>query len=144
MLKWICSLALVFVAAPAALFAMEPTADVRVRTVLNTTTTWDGTALSYPAGDAEITGLIVEIAPGAQVGWHLHPVPSFGMVLEGELEVRLQNGKQKILRAGDAVAEVVNTLHNSRNLGSRPVKLLVFYAGAIGQKLTIREGDVIR
>jgi len=37
------------------------------------------------------------------------------------------------------LAEVINTLHNGRNLGSTPVKLVVFYAGVVGQKLTVKE-----
>ena len=51
--------------------------------LLKTQTSWDGTAIEYPKGKAEITGMIVEIAPGGETGWHLHPVPSFGMLLEG-------------------------------------------------------------
>ena len=83
--------------------------------------------------------MVIEIALGGETGWHLHPVPSFGMVLEGELEVQLKNGDVKRLKPGEALAEVVNTLHNGRNVGSVPVKLVVFYAGAVGQKLTIKE-----
>ena len=119
--------------------ALEQSANVKVATVLKTTSSWDGKALAYPAGQAEITGMLIEIAPGGETGWHLHPVPSFGMVLEGELEVHLKDGAVKKLHAGEALAEVVNTLHNGRNTGSVPVKLLVFYAGATEQKLTVKE-----
>jgi hypothetical protein len=42
----------------------------------------------------------------------------------------------KRLEAGDALAEVVNTTHNGRNVGDVPVRLVVFYAGAAGQGLT--------
>jgi quercetin dioxygenase-like cupin family protein len=104
--------------------------------VLKTQTSWDGKALEYPKGTAEITGMIVEIAPGGETGWHLHPVPSFGMVLEGELEVTLKNGARKIIKQGEALAEVVNTLHNGRTIGSTPVKILVFYAGSTDSKIT--------
>jgi quercetin dioxygenase-like cupin family protein len=120
-------------------YALEQSAVVKVSTVLKTETTWDGKPIEYPSGKAEITGIVVEIAPGGETGWHLHPVSSFGMVLEGELEVQLKNGALKQLKAGDALAEVVNTLHNGRNVGSAPVKLVVFYAGAVGQKLSIKE-----
>jgi quercetin dioxygenase-like cupin family protein len=92
----------------------------------------------YPDGKAEITGVLVEIAPGGETGWHLHPVPSFGMILEGTLEVSLKNGSIKRLQAGDAIAEVVNTPHNGRNVGNIPVKLAVFYAGTVGQALSIK------
>lgn len=117
-------------------YALDQTDAIHVQTVLKTQTSWDGKALDYPKGQAEITGMIVEIAPGAETGWHLHAVPSFGMVLEGELEVQLKDGATKQLKAGEALAEVVNTPHNGRNLGATPVKLIVFYAGAVGQKLS--------
>jgi quercetin dioxygenase-like cupin family protein len=117
-------------------FSIEASTEVKVTPVLKTQTSWDGKALEYPKGTAEITGLIVEIAPGGETGWHLHPVPSFGMVLEGELEVTLKNGARKIIKQGEALAEVVNTLHNGRTIGSTPVKILVFYAGSTDSKIT--------
>ena len=120
-------------------YALDQTDAIHVQTVLKTQTSWDGKALDYPKGQAEITGMIVEIAPGAETGWHLHAVPSFGIVLQGELEVRLKDGKTKYLKSGEALAEVVNTLHNGRNMGSTPVKLIVFYAGAVGQTLSEKE-----
>lgn len=120
-------------------YALDQTDAIRVHTLLKTDTSWDGKALEYPKGQAEITGMIVEIAPGAETGWHLHAVPSFGMVLEGELEVQLKDGKTKYLKSGEALAEVVNTLHNGRNVGATPVKLIVFYAGVAGQKLSEKE-----
>ena len=118
--------------------ALDKSAAVKVTQLLKTTNSWDGKPIVYPDGKAEITGLLVEIAPGAETGWHLHPVPSFGMVLEGTLEVTLKGGRVKQLQAGDVLAEVVNTSHNGRNVGNIPVKLVVFYAGAVGQSLTIK------
>lgn len=117
-------------------YALDETDAIQVNTILKTQSSWDGNALEYPTGQAEITGMIVEIKPGAETGWHLHAVPSFGMVLEGELEVQLKDGKTKLLKSGEALAEVVNTLHNGRNVGNSPVKLIVFYAGVAGQKLS--------
>lgn len=120
-------------------FSLEQAASVQVSTVLKAENSWDGKPIGYPQGKPEITGMLIEIAPGGETGWHLHPVPSFGMVLEGELEVQLKNGAVKRLKSGEALAEVVNTLHNGRTIGSVPVKIVVFYAGAVGQKLTEKE-----
>jgi len=116
--------------------AIEQTKAVKVTTMLKTQASWDGQPLQYPAGQAEVTGMLIEIAPGGETGWHLHPVPSFGMVLEGELEVSLKDGRRNRLKPGDALAEVVNTAHNGRNVGTVPVKLVVFYAGSKGQPLS--------
>jgi quercetin dioxygenase-like cupin family protein len=120
-------------------YSLEESATIKASTILKTETSWDGKPLEYPSGKAEITGMVVEIAPGSETGWHSHAVPSFGMILEGELEVQLKTGEVKYLKSGEALAEVVNTLHNGRNVGASPVKLVVFYAGAVGQKLTTKE-----
>lgn len=118
--------------------ALEPSASVKTTTLMKTSSSWDGTPIAYPSGQAEITGLLVEIAPGGETGWHQHPVPSFGMLLEGELDVRLKDSSVKRLKAGDTLAEVVNTLHNGRNAGTTPLKLVVFYVGAVGQPLSVK------
>lgn len=127
----------IFAAQPA--FALDQSASVKVTRLLQSPTSWNGAALAYPAGQAEVTSLLIEIAPGGETGWHLHPVASFAYVLEGELEVSLKDGSVKRLSAGQALAEVVNTLHNGRNVGKGPLKLVVFYAGAAGSTLTIKE-----
>lgn len=127
-------LALLSLALPAAAF--ESNTALKVTPLLKTTTTWEGKPIAYPAGQAEITGLIIEIAAGGETGWHSHPVPSFGMMLEGTLAVTLKDGRVKELKAGDAIAEVIGTVHNGRVIGNKPVKLIVFYAGAVGQALT--------
>ncbi len=118
--------------------AIEPSAAIKVTPLLKTQTSWNGTPISYPEGKAEITGMMIEIAPGAETGWHLHEVPSFGTVLEGELDVHLQDGRINHLKKGDSLAEVINTIHNGHAVGNTPVKIIVFYAGAEGKKLTIK------
>lgn len=119
--------------------ALEESDAIKVTTILKTQTTWDGTPIVYPEGQAEVTGMLVEIAVGAQTGWHLHPVPSFAVIVQGELEVHLKSGEVKKLKAGDGLAEVVNTLHNGHNVGTIPVKLFVFYTGVVGEKLSHKE-----
>ncbi|MDX1250813.1 MAG: cupin domain-containing protein [Gammaproteobacteria bacterium] len=121
--------------------AIELSSAVKVSTVLKTDKSWDGQPIVYPEGKPEITGVVVEIAPGGETGWHSHPVPSFGMVLEGELEVQLKTGQAKRFTAGEALAEVTNALHNGRNVGQSPLKIIVFYGGVVGQKLSVKEGE---
>jgi len=118
--------------------ALDPSGTVQVTPLLKTTTSWNGQPLAYPTEPAEVTGLLVEIAPGGETGWHKHPVPSFALVLEGTLEVTLQDGSVNHLEAGEALAEVVNTLHNGRNVGTVPAKLAVFYTGVRGQPVTAK------
>jgi quercetin dioxygenase-like cupin family protein len=120
-------------------YALEESEAVSVSTILKTQTTWDGTPIVYPSGQAEVTGMLVEIAVGAQTGWHLHPVPSFAVIVQGELEVHLKSGEVKQLKAGDGLAEVVNTMHNGHNVGNIPVKLFVFYTGVVGDPLSYKD-----
>ncbi len=126
-----------FLLQPAA-HALEPATGIKSQTILKTQQSWDGSPITYPAGQAEVTGMLIEIAPQAETGWHKHPAPSFGYILQGQLDVRLKDGQIKQLKTGDAIAEVVNTLHNGRNNGDIPVKLVVFYAGVSNQQLTER------
>ncbi|MGQ0751783.1 MAG: cupin domain-containing protein [Betaproteobacteria bacterium] len=123
---------------PAGALALEETPAIKVTPLIKITTSWNGKPIVYPQGQAEISGMVIEIAPGAETGWHAHPVPSFGMMLEGTLEVTLKDGKKKRLSAGEGLVEVVDTLHNGRNVGKGPVRLVVFYAGAVGKPLTVK------
>jgi len=104
---------------------------------LSTTKTWDGAPIHYPSGTAKVTGAIHTIPPGVETGWHLHPVPCFAFVLEGELVVELKDGRTKNLKAGDTLAEVIGTLHNGKNTGKVPLKIAIFYIGNTELKNTI-------
>lgn len=119
--------------------ALDSSPGVRVFQLMKTGSSWNHQPIFYPRGRAEITAMRVEIAPGAATGWHAHAVPSFAVILEGELEVFLRNGQSRRLKAGDVLAEVVDTFHNGRNVGNTPVKLVVFYAGAEGLPNTIKQ-----
>ena len=119
--------------------ALGAAAGVTVTPLAKETASWDGRPIVYPQGKPEMTALLVEIAPGAQTGWHHHLVPNFAYMLEGTLELTLDDGRVKLLKAGEELPEVVNRPHNGRNVGSTPVKLLVFYAGAVGTPLSVEE-----
>lgn len=95
--------------------------------------TGNGQKIVYPVTDkAEVTAIRVELAEGAETGWHSHPVPVYAYVLNGELDVELDGGQVVSYRAGDAIIEVLNTLHNGRNRGPDTVRLAVFYTGIEG------------
>jgi quercetin dioxygenase-like cupin family protein len=122
---------------PIVALAVEPNSAVKVTSLLKTTTGWDGKQIVYPEGQPEMTALLVEIAPGESTGWHQHPVPSFGFLLEGTLEISLMDGRVKRMEPGEALSEVTDTMHIGRAVSKTPVKIVVFYAGAIGKALTI-------
>jgi quercetin dioxygenase-like cupin family protein len=112
---------------------------VKVTQIKKATTTTNGEKISYPKADSpEVTIVTVEIPPRGETGWHAHPVPVLGYVLSGELVVEFEDGKQNRFKDGDAIIEVVNALHNGKNPGNAPVKLVVFYLGAEGQPVTTK------
>lgn len=113
--------------------------EIVITPLLKTQKDGAGNKLVYPTnGNAEATAVLVEIPPGAQTGWHKHPVPCFAYILEGELQVELETGKVETLKAGHAFAEVVNVLHNGINRGSAPVKLVMLVVGVEAQPFAVR------
>ncbi|MCK9636013.1 cupin domain-containing protein [Methylobacter sp. Wu8] len=128
---------------PLAASALDENPTIKVTQLLKTTTSWDGKQIIYPKGQGEVTALTVEIAPEGETGWHEHPVPSFGYIMEGELELRLATGEVKFLHAGDVLPESVGVLHNGRNTGEEPLKILVFYTGEVGAKLSVAHPEFV-
>src|SRR5690625_1300618 len=108
---------------------------VRSELLLQTSSSWDGTPIVYPEGEAEVSALLIEIEPGGETGRHIHPVTSFNYLLQGTLEVTKEDGQKVLLEAGDAVVEVTDQVHFGRNVGDEPVRLLVFYPGVAGGEL---------
>jgi len=112
---------------------------VKITKLLQSSTTIEGQTIAYPPSDkAEMSALMVEVAPGEEVGLHLHPVPLVVYVMEGELDVEVAEGGKHKIPAGKAFLEVVNTWHNGINRGKVPVKFLVVFAGEIGKSNLIR------
>lgn len=113
-------------------------AGVSVETLVKSNQTWDGTVLTaYPASEPEITVLRYNIAPGAQLPPHHHPVINVGYIIKGELTVNTSQGLKKQLKAGDAVVELVDQIHFGKNEGTEPVEMVVVYAGTNGQKISV-------
>jgi quercetin dioxygenase-like cupin family protein len=101
---------------------------------------WNGAALpGYPSDTAEISVLRIEIAPGAKLPLHSHPVINAGYLISGELTVITEQGATLHLKAGEAVIEVVNTWHLGRNEGDVPAVIVVFYAGTPGTPLSVQK-----
>ena len=137
----LCLIGLFLVVSPAS--AADYDTGVAVKVLKKTRVTGNGRKISYPRTDkAEVTALVVDLAPGAETGWHQHPVPVYAYVVTGRLSVELKGGKTVSFGAGEAVIEVVDTLHNGKNIGTEPVKLAVFYLGTEGTPNVIKPGPV--
>jgi quercetin dioxygenase-like cupin family protein len=53
--------------------------------------------------------------PGAETGRHTHPGPTVFVLLEGELEETLADGKTRTLKAGQGYWKPARAEHNVRN-----------------------------
>lgn len=128
------SLSLSATAADPAQGTIRPSAlQPQLRTILSTGTTIVGELLKYPSGGpALITAVEITFEPGQQTGWHTHPVPLFGYMLEGELTVDYGEKGQRIYRKGDALLEAMSTAHNGRNMGQSTAKILAVFIGREG------------
>ena len=102
------------------------------RPVLSTGTTVTDEPIRYPSGTAHINAVELTLKPGQQTGWHVHPVPLFGYILEGELTVDYGAKGKRTYRKGEALMEAMNQAHNGLNTGRRPLKILVVFMGAAG------------
>lgn len=92
-----------------------------------------GNSVTYPDGSsAELTGNLVTMMPGDSTGWHLHPVPTFGFVLSGQLTVEYATGETHRFESGEGLIEGQNVAHNGHNYGDQPLRILAFHAGAPG------------
>jgi quercetin dioxygenase-like cupin family protein len=109
---------------------------VKAETLLATGTSWDGEVYkAYPAGDPELSILKITIPAHTALGWHEHPMPNAAYILSGTLTIEKHDGAKKIVHAGQALAEMADTVHRGVT-GDTPVTLLAFYAGAKGVGVT--------
>jgi len=113
--------------------------SVEAEVMLKTTTSWDGAELpSYPQGQPEVTIVKITVPKGVQLPMHQHPVINAGIVLKGEITVTKKSGEKIILKAGDAIAEVVEQWHFGANTGEDPTEIIVFYAGVKNEPITVK------
>jgi quercetin dioxygenase-like cupin family protein len=106
--------------------------------ILQTSTTFTDQPIRFPQGDNQIIAVMAEVAPGGQVGRHMHPNPLFVYILEGALTIEMEGHGTHTFSAGEGLAEVVNTWHNGRNIGDTPVKFLIVFAAQNGTPTIIR------
>lgn len=121
---------------------LETLDSLKVRELVKTTQSWDGTHLpDYPKGQPEITILKISIPAGTRLETHSHPVINAGVLTKGELTVYTENGDVLKLCAGDPIVEVVNTLHYGVNEGDETAEILVFYSGIHNMPVTVTHPD---
>ncbi len=124
------ALALAALAAPAA-------AAPKSTTLLSTETTWNAAPIHYQcAGKPQVTAVKVEIPAGEATAWHTHPVGNYAYVISGTLQLELKDGTTHVFKPGEAFAEVVDTVHRGKAMGTEPVVLVVWYTGEADKPFT--------
>jgi quercetin dioxygenase-like cupin family protein len=87
-------------------------------------------------------GVKYEIPAGQKLGWHDHPVMNFGILVQGELTIISEDGLEKVVHEGEAVVEMVGTIHHGENRGSKPVILYMFYLSQKGLPLAVQHPEI--
>jgi len=106
--------------------------ETSVELLLETDQTILGDAFAYPYGRARVTAARLTVPPGGTVPLHLHPVPLFVYILQGEIAVDYGSRGTVTYSAGDTFVEAFEWPHHARNAGKGNVKLLAVYMGAEG------------
>lgn len=129
------AIAALLVLTPLPALAQDASYRALMTPLLATSETVFGQPLVYPPGTPKITASIITLPPGGQTGWHIHTVPQFAYMLEGELTVDYGPKGVKVYKPGDSLIEAVDTPHNGSNKGTVPVRLISVYTGADGVAL---------
>ena len=89
--------------------------------------------VSVPEREAVVAR--VEVAPGAVAGWHTHPGDEISYVTEGEATLMVAGQPPRKVAAGDAFVIPAGVVHNAKNDGATPTKLIGVYVVEKGKPL---------
>ncbi|MCH9807404.1 MAG: cupin domain-containing protein [Alphaproteobacteria bacterium] len=111
----------------------------KVEILQSTSKTILGQPISYPTEKpAKVTAALITMQPGQTTGWHLHEVPLFGYLLEGEITVDYGEHGKRVYKKGDSLVEAIRTPHDGTSTGSVPARLVAVFMGAKGVKNTVK------
>jgi len=71
--------------------------------------------------------VVAEFAPGVAAGKHTHPGEELGYVLEGTLQLEVAGQAPRPLNAGEAFFIPAGVVHDGKNTGGGPAKVLATY-----------------
>ena len=118
-------------------------AQVETTELFRTSRSWDGAELpDYPQGRPELVAVKYVIPQGRKLGWHHHDAMNHGVLVQGELTIVAQDGSEKVVHEGEAIVEMVGTVHHGENRGEKPVVLYMFYLSQQGLPLSVQHPEV--
>lgn len=119
-------------------FADGDHGDVKVEILVQSDKSWNGEPLpAYPTEQPQVSVLKVTIPPHSKLKWHSHPSINAGYLISGEVTVSTKDGMERVVKAGEGLIELVDTLHYGRNDGHVPAEIVVVYAGVKGAPLAV-------
>jgi quercetin dioxygenase-like cupin family protein len=82
--------------------------------------------ISVPGREGVVA--MAEIAPGGTAGWHTHPGDKMSYVMEGDFELMIAGKPPKQYKPGEGFVIPAGTVHNARNFGKGPARIVGVYA----------------
>jgi quercetin dioxygenase-like cupin family protein len=77
--------------------------------------------------DRHAVQVVAEFVPGGVAGKHTHPGEELGYVMEGTLQLEIAGQPPRTLKAGETFFVPAGVVHDGRNVGSGPAKVLATY-----------------
>jgi quercetin dioxygenase-like cupin family protein len=77
--------------------------------------------------DRHAVQVVAEFVPGGAAGKHTHPGEELGYVMEGTLELQVAGQPPRTLKAGETFFVPAGIVHDGKNVGSGPAKVLATY-----------------
>ena len=77
--------------------------------------------------DRHAVQALAEFVPGGSAGKHSHPGEELGYVLEGTLQLEIAGEAPRTVKAGEAFFVPAGVVHDGKNIGSGPAKVLATY-----------------
>ena len=117
--------------------------EIKIIDLKRTSQSWDGVELpDYPVGKPELVVRRYIFPRGSKLGWHHHPVMNYGILQQGELTIIGLDGKETTVKAGEAVVEMVGTIHHGENRGDKTVVLDMFYISQKGTPIAVQHPEI--
>jgi quercetin dioxygenase-like cupin family protein len=79
------------------------------------------------AAERHAVQVVAEFIPGGVAGRHTHPGEELGYVLEGTLELQVEGQAPRTVHAGETFFVPAGVVHDGKNVGSGPAKVLATY-----------------
>ena len=121
----------------------NPVQQVQSIELIRTSQSWDGEELpDYFQGRPELVAMKYVFPVGQKLGWHHHVAMNYGVLVQGELTIIGKDGKTKVVHEGEAVVEMVGTIHHGENSGTKPAILYMFYLSQKDLPLAVQHPDI--